>query len=286
MQMDEASAAAELVGACESHFLGEAFVDAADVVGEWSRPGMDFAADTRGVYEAERLVAVGELDHQLIFIDVRPSHLGRGVGTALADWAEATAFERGAPRVGQFVAAPDFSGVAILQSRGYAPTYTEWILRMDEGVPLQHHELPADVSIHAFTLDDAVAVHEVIEDAFASWDGRRRRPYEDWATQNLEREGTDPSSFRVAKVGGEVVGVCVVHDGDGKAWVHQLAVREDLRGHGLGQELLAEAFEVARQRGLPVGELSTDARTGAVGLYQRLGMRIVAQLENWEKALS
>lgn len=287
MRMDEASSAAELVAICERHFLGEAFVDETDVVGEWSRPGMDFAVDTRGIFEAGRLVAAAEVDHrEHVLVDVLPSHLGRGIGTALADWAEPVAAERGAARINQFVAASDAAGAAILRARGYTPTHTDWILRMDEKVPLQRHDLPADVSIHAFTLDDAAAVHELVEDAFAGWDGRLRRTYEDWAQQNLERDGTDPSTFRVAKAGGDVVGVCVVHDGGGKVWVHQLAVREERRGQGIGQELLAETFEAGRRRGLPVGELSTDSRTGAVGLYERLGMHIVAQVENWKKDLA
>lgn len=287
MRMDEAAEAAELAATCERHFLGEAFVEEADVVGEWSRPGMDFTSGTRGVYDDGLLVAGVEVDQrELIYLDVRPSHFGRGIGTALADWAEAIAVERGVNQINQFTAAPDVAGSEILQARGYLPTYTDWILRMDEGVPLKRHELPPDVTITAFTLDDAIAVHEVIEEAFSSWEGRIPRSYEDWAQQNLERAGTDPSTFRVAKAGGDIVGVCVVHDGDGKAWVHQVAVRSDRRGQGIGQELLAETFEAARRRGLPVGELSTDTRTGAVGLYERLGMHIVAQLENWRKDLS
>jgi mycothiol synthase len=81
------------------------------------------------------------------------------------------------------------------------------------------------------------------------------------------------------------VGACVVHDSETTAWVHQLAVREDHRGHGIGQELLARAFEAGRARGLPVVELSTDTRTGALGLYERLGMRIVVEFTSWRKEL-
>ncbi len=286
MRMAEAPVAAELAITCETHFLGEAFVDEADVVGEWSRPGMDFEADTRGVYDGRTLVAATEVGQgEQINLDVRPSHFGRGIGTALADWAENAATDRGVTQVTQFIAASDIAGAEILRTRGYQPTYTDWILRMDQGVALQRHGLPGDVAISPFAMTDATAAHEVIEDAFGNWEGRARRTYDDWARQNLQRTGTDPATFRVARVGKEVIGVCVIHDGDGKAWVHQLAVRSAWRGRGIGQELLAETYEAARARGLPVGELSTDSRTGAVGLYQRLGMRVVAQMENWKKDL-
>jgi mycothiol synthase len=285
LRMDEAPEAAGLTRACEKHFLGEAFVEEEDVIGEWSRPEMDFAADTRGVYDAGQLVAAVELEREQVYLDVLPSHLGRGIGSALADWVEAAAIQRGVQRVSQFVAVRDVDGSRILRARGYAPTYTDWILRMDEGTSLHHHRIPPDVRIETFTDGDGTAVHALIEAAFSGWEGRPSRSYEDWERQNLHREGTDPLTFRVARAGNEIVGACVVHDGDGKAWVHQVAVRNDRRGQGIGQELLAATFEAARRRGLPVGELATDSRTGALGLYERLGMRIVAQLENWRKPL-
>jgi mycothiol synthase len=287
LRMDEAPAVAELAAACEQHFLDEAFVEEADLAGEWARPSMDFAADTRGVYEDGLLVAGAELDHrEQIYVDVRPSHLGRGIGSALGDWALGLAMERRLSQVNQLVPTSDLAGAEILRARGYRPAYTDWFLRMDPEVPLIRHELPEAVTIDAFTTADASAVHEVIEEAFSSWAGRAPRTYDDWAQQNLQREGTDPSTFRVARAGGDVIGVCVVHDGEGKAWVHQLAVSAAWRGHGIGQELLAETYAAGRARGLPVGELSTDSRTGALGLYERLGMRIVAQLENWTKQLA
>lgn len=144
--------------------------------------------------------------------------------------------------------------------------------------------LPEDVTIGRFDEVDAPAIHRVITDAFAEWQTVPPGSYEDWRVVNIEREGADTDYFRVARSGGEIVGVAIVHDSGGATWVPQLAVRADRRRQGMAQELLAEAFEAGRQRGCATGELSTSALTGALGLYQGLGMRIVAEFHTWEKA--
>jgi mycothiol synthase len=73
----------------------------------------------------------------------------------------------------------------------------------------------------------------------------------------VDRDGIDPAHFRVARAGGEIIGVAAAHDSAGTTWIPQLAVRSDRRGQGIAQELLAEAFEAGRQRGCATGELST-----------------------------
>ncbi len=50
----------------------------------------------------------------------------------------------------------------------------------------------------------------------------------------------------------------------------------DQRGRGRSRALLADSFEVARARGARRSELSTDSRTGALGLYQRVGMEVTS----------
>ncbi|MCW2799223.1 MAG: family N-acetyltransferase [Aeromicrobium sp.] len=286
LAMADVDAVTALLIACEQHYFGEAFVDRADIASAWSSPGIDVATDTRGVVEAGQLVGVVELDQHRLNVDVRPTHLGRGLGEAMLEWGESLARERGITDVTQEIPGPDLTAATILTSRGYVHSYTSWILRMPAGTPLIHHSVPDDVTIRGFKPADAEPVHRAIEDAFSGWPGRSRRSFEEWRIQNLERDGTDPAHFFVATVGDDVVGACVVHDNETTAWVHQVAVADDRRGQGIGQELLAEAFEAGRRRGLLVGELSTDTRTGAVGLYERLGMRIVVEFTNWRKDLS
>jgi ribosomal protein S18 acetylase RimI-like enzyme len=63
---------------------------------------------------------------------------------------------------------------------------------------------------------------------------------------------------------------------DEVGFVEKVAVRKDLRGLGLGQALLADAFAQARAHGAARSELSTDSRTGALGLYEKVGMEVTS----------
>lgn len=278
----DAAAAAALIAASEQHFVGEAFVDEGDVVGLWSTAGIDLAVDSLAVVDREDLVAGCLVDdrHQIV-VDVHPAHLGRGIGTFLAGWAEERAAARGHAYAEQETAVADTAGAALLTGRGYRPTHRDWVLRMDPDVALSRHALPADVTVGPFVAEDARAAHAVIEAAFAEWEGRLPRSYEDWRAIVVDRDGVDPGFFRVARSGGEVVGVATVHDSGGTTWIPQLAVRADRRGQGIAQELLAEAFDAGRRRGRATGELATSGLTGALGLYQRLGMRVVAEFQTW-----
>ena len=74
---------------------------------------------------------------------------------------------------------------------------------------------------------------------------------------------------------GEVVGTAMlVMAGDPveEGYVERLAVRKDQRGQGLAQALLVDAFEQGRAHGAPRSGLSTDSRTGALSLYEKVGM--------------
>jgi ribosomal protein S18 acetylase RimI-like enzyme len=65
-----------------------------------------------------------------------------------------------------------------------------------------------------------------------------------------------------------------MHDGQG--YISRLATRRDQRGRGLAQSLLVDAFAEARGRGATRFELSTDSRTGALGLYEKVGMEVTS----------
>jgi mycothiol synthase len=46
------------------------------------------------------------------------------------------------------------------------------------------------------------------------------------------------------------------------------------QGRGAGRALLDESFRVFRARGHRACGLSTDSRTGAIGLYEHVGMHV------------
>ena len=72
---------------------------------------------------------------------------------------------------------------------------------------------------------------------------------------------------------GEVAAVTTVRLADDCAYVDQLATRRDQRGRGLAQALRVDAFGAGRAHDATSFELSTDSRTGALGLYQKVGIK-------------
>jgi ribosomal protein S18 acetylase RimI-like enzyme len=75
---------------------------------------------------------------------------------------------------------------------------------------------------------------------------------------------------------GDVVAMALVQMNLPCAYIARLATRRDQRGRGLAQALLADAFAVAADHGAVRCELSTDSRTGALGLYEKVGMHVTS----------
>jgi ribosomal protein S18 acetylase RimI-like enzyme len=76
--------------------------------------------------------------------------------------------------------------------------------------------------------------------------------------------------------------------GPGRGEVDQLAVRAAWRRRGLGAALLVHAFHALRDRGFERVVLGVDAEntTGALGLYERVGMRVQYSFDFFEKPLA
>jgi ribosomal protein S18 acetylase RimI-like enzyme len=70
-------------------------------------------------------------------------------------------------------------------------------------------------------------------------------------------------------------------------YVDQLAVRRPWRRRGVGSLLLLTAFTALRERGCANAVLGVDAdnQSGAVGLYERAGMRPSLVHDFYEKIL-
>jgi mycothiol synthase len=101
----------------------------------------------------------------------------------------------------------------------------------------------------------------------------------------LGRSDFDPELLFVMEDEKDVVGVAYCIEDRGTWWVQQLAVRASHRGRGLGRALLQQAFHRAGQRGLHRVGLSTDSRTGALGLYERVGMHVMRTYTHYAKPL-
>lgn len=270
----------ELMNTCEKHDIGEALLDEDDIVGDWQRPSFDLSTQSIIVSEGERLVAYGEVfKGRRADAHVLPSERGRGIGTALMRWTWDVCQAYGGSLVGQPVLAHSDAAV-LLAAHGYQPLWSSWILALPPGARMTASPLPAGTTMREFRpgVDDR-ATFEVIENAFAEWENRGPSQFEDWAASSVLRPGFEPWHLQLAvetaQDGSEsVVGAVHVLPADGDAWISEVATRRDRRGRGLGRALLVRAHEVAREHGAVGCGLSTDSRTGALGLYEHVGMQV------------
>lgn len=284
----DAPAVVELVHAYERVFVGRPLLELEDVQSAWQRPSFDLAAQSVGVFAGDALVACAQVAGRRAEGCVHPDRRGEGIGTALAQWSEQLARRLRDPvdaddrLVGQSIPVADEAALALLAGRGYTRRHTSWLLRLPADVEIETVGLPAGVVVRAARpgLEDR-AVWRVVEDAFNEWPGRQPTPFEDWACSVVHRPGFSPEQLLVAVQGDDVVGACFVTTTDGVGWVHQVAVRRDRRGSGLARALLTEAGRVSRAHGAQVLELSTDSRTGALGLYEHVGMVVTETFEHW-----
>jgi GNAT superfamily N-acetyltransferase len=273
LTLDDAGAVSALITAEELHDVGVADVSVEDVVAEWQRPSYDLATSSLGVFDGDRLVAYADLvQPEFGYTGVLPAERGRGIGTALADWLETLARSRGAALLSNQVPR---GGAAhrLLSARGYRERWTAWDLELPEGVDVAAQPLPAGYEIREARADEHELFHEVVEDAFSEW--RTRGSLEDFAAMVWGRPGHEPWNLRVCTdPDGVVVGATHVHLTGDAGYVARIAVRKDRRGLGLGGAMLADAFTLARERGAVRCYLATDSRTGALALYEKVGMRV------------
>jgi mycothiol synthase len=277
----DARAVFEVMAAQELADIGEVVIEEADIVADWQRPSFDLATSTVGVLDGDRLVGYAEFSGQdRGDAAVHPDARGRGVGTWLAHRMQDLARDGGATVVGMPVAAGS-PGDRLLEELGYRVRWTSWVLELPAGRTVPERPLPEGYDVRAAREDEHRDCWTVVEDAFLEWSVRERQSFDDFAAGVMRRPGFAPWQLRVVTgPGGEVVAVAIVFLGASSAYVDRLATRKDQRGRGLAQALLVDAFAVAREHGATRSELSTDSRTGALGLYEKVGMEVTSTWVN------
>jgi mycothiol synthase len=259
-------------------------IDAAEVVA-WCRNSELKPDWLRVLEEGDRIVGYGDLvlSGDTVAVDLAAP----GQWTVFLKWAEGEARSRGAARVRVFFPA-GLEPAAVLAERGYRLWRSAFTMQVDLGEAAPREPaLPSGIELRDYEPAATDALRTALNEAFAE------DPFFDEATPSNFREfylgarGFDPALWPLAwdrrELAGFVLGLSERAGQTDLGWIESLGVRPSWRRQGLGEALLRTAIARLHDRGLRKVGLGVDAEnvTGALRLYERVGMRVVRRGDNW-----
>jgi mycothiol synthase len=282
-----------LLRAAEAADTGEAEWDERQLRGHWAT--IDLEQDA-WLIELDGSVA-GYADLEVrpdgrIMADgyVLPELRGRGLGAELLRLTEEEARRRAEQLEGRVYLQNATTAAAddLYRARGYEPVrrFRRMVIELEQkpDVPV-----PAGVGLRPLRPGEEPAVHELLEAAFADHWEHRRRTFEEYSKRTFARDDYDPSLCLVAEADATLAGASLNwwKDAGDWGWIGVLGVDPPFRGRGIGEALARGSFAEFFRRGERRVALGVDAHneTGAVRLYERLGMRTLWEAPVWEKEL-
>jgi mycothiol synthase len=203
----------------------------------------------------------------------------------LVEWSIARARERGAHALRHYIQRDDAERRAMLHARGFERVRSMFTmhreLAADAGVS------PAPDGIAIVTLaehPDVVALHAADQEAFGEHFGFAPETFEAYRARRIDVDDHDPTQWFLALDADEVVGFLYQVTGGDVPQVAQLGVRKPWRGRGIGSALLRRSFaDIARRGGREVTLwVDSENATGAIGVYERVGMRPIVITDLYE----
>jgi mycothiol synthase len=245
---------------------------------------------------------VAERDGELVgYLDVQLQESGRfpadvrtldgEAAASLLDEAVQIGREREATVVRSFVQGDDPVMRPVLEAAGWKPIRHSFQMRIELEGELPEPKWPDGLEPRNLRPGEEQRVYEAHQDAFADHWEHDRYSFEDWRDFNIERHGFDPSLWWLAEDGEELAGVSLNawhFSGDPQfGWINVLGVRPPWRKRGIGTALLQHSFRDFRARGATRVGLGVDGEntTGAVRLYEQVGMRVVRRNDMYEAVL-
>jgi mycothiol synthase len=296
--IEDVPAIAAVLLAHDLHTTGQPDHDEEFLRDQWSVPGFDPTSDAWVVEGPDRttIAAAHVMPDEGPLVKswgvVHPGHRGLGVGSDLLDRIEARAAERltgvAGAKLHHAINDRDETARAILVARGFGFVRSFRHMQIDLGGPVDSGDPPAGVTLRGIDLDrDLSAVHAVLTEAFEEEWGWRVPPFDRWIEEDLHAPNADPSLWLVAEAHGEIVGATTTAVWGDRAWVATIGVGRDFRRRGIAAALLRRTFALAAERGLARVMLNVDFEnpTGAVALYEAVGMRAIGGFDVYEKLL-
>jgi mycothiol synthase len=147
---------------------------------------------------------------------------------------------------------------------------------------------PEGIEVRPMREGEEERIHAAHMSAFADHWEFHEQTFEEWRRWHRDRESFDAELWFLALAGDEIAGLALcaqAFTGEPDfGWVELLGVRPAWRRRGLGEALLRHGFRELYARGFTRIGLGVDAdnTTGAVRLYERVGMHQVRRNDTWE----
>jgi len=302
--VEDVPAIYQLIAAHNTALIGTPDLTEDDLYDEFAEAGFDPAADawlvtdgdgrTAGYAWAARKGTSAEVNLDF-YVDPGADP---GLAGLLLTLTEARAAEIGRElghteiRIGKGCYREARDEAALLTGRGYtvATTFSR-MSRPLEGAP-DDPPIPAGVVLRVCGADHDLlrAAHGVKELAFVDHFGNVPQTFGEWYSRHADRSATDWSQMWLAELDGQPVGMLLGTNAfiptDNAGYVQTLAVHPEARGRGLAKLLLRTAFAEMRRRGRTkvILDVDTNNTSGALALYESLGMRPDLRVDVWRCA--
>ncbi len=309
--MADLETAVSLMNACSQNQFGQDEHNIPDTKMEWTQEKFNLETNTLLVFSPEGELA-GYLEiwdthavpvHPWVWGRVHPKFEGLGIGNYMLQHAE----ERVKLVVNRIPEDAQLSmrcGCAsnhepskeLLTNYGMESIRHFWTMRIDIGKQPEFPELPEGITIKTLAdINDLRAVMRADDDAFKDHWGYVQQPeeemFKDWQEWVEKDPKHDASIWFLAMDGDEIAGVSLCrieawNDPDW-GWVNSLGVRRPWRRRGIALALLKHSFAELYQRGKESVGLGVDAQslTGATRLYEKAGMHIFREYQDFDKVL-
>jgi mycothiol synthase len=232
------------------------------VLPQWRRQGIGTALYRRNVERVHDLAATHVTDNPKI----------------LGSWAN----DRQAGRV------------ALLREQGFEPVRWFFDMTRDLSEPIPEVPLPEGLEVRPVSMDNIRQIwkadSEAFKDHWGGFDDSDER-LKSW----MESPSFDPTMWLIAWDGDEVAagvinGIAAEENealGIQRGWLHSVFTRRPWRKRGLANALIARSLQLIKERGMDYGVLGVDADnpTGALGLYERNGFKVLERSTAWRKPL-
>jgi ribosomal protein S18 acetylase RimI-like enzyme len=275
---DDAARIAEIVIAVDIAEVGEPDYSVEALHDEWGEAGFDRDKDAVVLEDDDgAIIGCAHFRGGDLLACVDPQREGEGAGTALLEWAETRARERGDDKLRQGVGHNGASSRALLEAHGFKPV--RHYFRLEREVSEADQEPPG---LRAVRRADAEALFAIYEAAFSVLPDYTHRPADVWIPREFNAHDVDLELSRYA----EGKGFALTRRWEHEAYVNLLAVHPDHAGQGLGSTLLKASFAAAARAGYTrlVLNVASD-NPNALRLYERVGMTQAWRIDDYHKPL-